>query len=100
MNWFKPVYTELSDITDPQRRHGHIKLSFSFILCKINVMPVMWASGSSHCEFSFGTYETKTSIRQLLWGFPPQAVKLMAKSDISISFRPSMTAQLAVASSD
>ena len=36
MNWFKPVYTELSDITDPQRRHGHIKLSFSFILCKNN----------------------------------------------------------------
>ena len=40
MNWFKPVYTELSDITDPQRRHGHIKLSFYFILCKLTLINI------------------------------------------------------------
>ena len=26
LNWFKPVYAQLSDITDSQQRHGHIKL--------------------------------------------------------------------------
>ena len=24
-NWFKPVYVQLSDITDSQKRYGHIK---------------------------------------------------------------------------
>ena len=36
LNWFKPVHGQLSDSTDPQRRHGHITLEFSFILCKNN----------------------------------------------------------------
>ena len=44
------------------------------------------------CQFSFGTHET--SVRQLLWGFRPLAVKVTAKSDISIDYGPSVTAQL------
>ena len=34
--WFKPVYPQLSDISDLQNRHGHIKIQFSIIICKIN----------------------------------------------------------------
>ena len=34
---FKPVCAQLTDISDSQKRHGHIKLSFSFIICKINL---------------------------------------------------------------
>ena len=48
------------------------------------------------CQFSFGAHET--SIRQLLWGFRPLAVKVMAKSDISIDYGPSATARLVAAS--
>ena len=62
LNWFKPVCAQLLDITDSQKRHGHIKFQFSFILCKINFKDYLDKYLNTHISFKpYSDFQSRCS---------------------------------------